>query len=69
MTQTNITTTTKDFYCFPTDTTNPVYYIHFFICDSHTGLVETIDARETAPRNATENMFGNSTELSQKGNV
>lgn len=35
----------------------------------HTGTVETIDARETAPRNATENMFGNSTDISQKGNV
>uniref|UniRef100_A0A8C5HFK2 Glutathione hydrolase n=1 Tax=Gouania willdenowi TaxID=441366 RepID=A0A8C5HFK2_GOUWI len=41
--------------------------LFFNIYDAKTGLVETIDARETAPRNATENMFGNSTDLSQKG--
>ncbi|KAJ3604143.1 hypothetical protein NHX12_028884 [Muraenolepis orangiensis] len=41
----------------------------FVIYDASTGRVETIDARETAPMKATEDMFGNNTQLCRKGGL
>ncbi|KAL0965620.1 hypothetical protein UPYG_G00283620 [Umbra pygmaea] len=43
--------------------------LFFTIYNASTGTVETIDARETAPANATEQMYGNSTDLAQKGGL
>uniref|UniRef100_A0A8C7F290 Glutathione hydrolase n=1 Tax=Oncorhynchus kisutch TaxID=8019 RepID=A0A8C7F290_ONCKI len=43
--------------------------LFFTIYNATTGKVETIDSRETASANATEDMFGNSTQLAKKGGL
>ncbi|KAI1882390.1 hypothetical protein AGOR_G00250190 [Albula goreensis] len=43
--------------------------LFFTIYNASTGKVETIDARETAPKLATENMFGEDAQLARKGGL
>uniref|UniRef100_A0A3Q3KA69 Glutathione hydrolase n=1 Tax=Monopterus albus TaxID=43700 RepID=A0A3Q3KA69_MONAL len=43
--------------------------LYFVIYNASTGKVETIDARETAPMNATEDMFANNSKLSHTGGL
>ncbi|XP_075881745.1 gamma-glutamyltransferase 1a [Nelusetta ayraudi] len=43
--------------------------LYFVIYSAATGRVETIDARETAPMKANEDMFGNNTNLSHTGGL
>ncbi|XP_049619491.1 gamma-glutamyltransferase 1a [Syngnathus scovelli] len=43
--------------------------VFFIIYNASSESVETIDARETAPKNATEDMFGNNTQLSRTGGL
>ncbi|XP_019717848.1 gamma-glutamyltransferase 1a [Hippocampus comes] len=43
--------------------------VFFVIYNASSGGVETIDARETAPKNATQDMFGNNSQLSRTGGL